>query len=46
MSLKLNNYGFGIGKLSIRLWEYSQTHDFDWTFPARIWGCLFFVILL
>ena len=46
MSLKLNNYGFGIGKLSIRLWEYSQTHDFDWIFPARSWGWLFFVSLL
>ena len=44
--LKLNNYGFGIGKISIRLWEHSQIHDFDWTFPAKTWGWLFFVSLL
>ena len=46
MSLKLSNYGFGIGKLGIHLWEHSETHDFDWTFPAKTWGWLFFVSLL
>lgn len=46
MSLKLWNYGIGKGKISVRLWKHNATHDFDWTFPRKTQGFLFFVSIL
>ena len=46
MSLILSNYGFGMGKLNVRLWKHSQSHDFDWTFTAKTWGWILFVSVM